>query len=212
MSSGSRGLRAACGITRTVLRLRICGGFGSSNAMSSCSVTRIGLTRHPRVHRVRPARQTTWPKKHAKCCFTRRYSVVCSGRCRSWWTGAPSGARWACRPMAGTRCKSKAWLLTVSDSAAWCHRPAWRLPCGAPVEVHTARLVTAWVGGRQGGVGRRRRLCATLSRREVRDGGSHRLRGAFFAFGSSSDRASDNAEPAASLISMGRTEPFSNKS
>jgi len=33
----------------------------------------------------------------AACCCTRRYSVVCSGRWRSWWTGAPSGARWGCR-------------------------------------------------------------------------------------------------------------------
>lgn len=26
----------------------------------------------------------------AVCCCTRRYSVVCSGRWLSWWTGAPS--------------------------------------------------------------------------------------------------------------------------
>jgi hypothetical protein len=42
-------------------------------------------------------------KKVAECCCTRRYSVVCLGRCRSQWTGPPSGARRGCRSMACTR-------------------------------------------------------------------------------------------------------------
>jgi hypothetical protein len=53
-----------------------------------------------------PVLAAVWAMKWAACCRTRRYSVVCSGRWRSWWSGrggagraahAPSraGRRWA---------------------------------------------------------------------------------------------------------------------
>jgi hypothetical protein len=41
--------------------------------------------------------------KLAACCCTKRYSVFSSGRWQSQPTGAPSGARWGCQPMACTR-------------------------------------------------------------------------------------------------------------
>jgi hypothetical protein len=39
-----------------------------------------------------PVLASVWAMKLAACCCTRRYSVVCSGRCRSQRSGAPSGA------------------------------------------------------------------------------------------------------------------------
>lgn len=52
-----------------------------------------------------PDQVSVCSKKLAACCCTMHhaYSMGCSGRCRSYWTGAPSGARWGCRPMACTR-------------------------------------------------------------------------------------------------------------
>jgi len=41
--------------------------------------------------------------KLTTCYCTRRYYVGYCGRCRSWWTGAPSGARWSCGPTAGAK-------------------------------------------------------------------------------------------------------------
>lgn len=53
-----------------------------------------------------PAAASACSKKMAACCCARRYSVVCSGRWRSQWSGAPSGALipgLGRRPMACTR-------------------------------------------------------------------------------------------------------------
>lgn len=56
----------------------------------------------PRHRKSRPVRvRTPWQvcaMRLAACCSPRQYSVVCSGRSRSSWTGAPSGARWGSRP------------------------------------------------------------------------------------------------------------------
>lgn len=62
----------------------------------------------------------------AGCVLLGWYSVVCSGRWRSQRTGAPSGARWGCRPMAcamgsrrGEPARSQAVLLaTIAQRVA----------------------------------------------------------------------------------------------
>jgi hypothetical protein len=50
-----------------------------------------------------PVLASVWAMKLAACGCTGRYSVVCSGRFRSSWSGAPSGALWGSRPTACTR-------------------------------------------------------------------------------------------------------------
>ena len=55
-----------------------------------------------------PVLGSVWAMKLAACCCTRRYSVVCSGRWRSYGTAARSGTRRGCCTVACTHCSRRA--------------------------------------------------------------------------------------------------------
>ena len=81
---------------------------GMGNDSTHCGTGRCGMTWSTRCAAVcamrrAPAASSAWAMKVAAYCCTRRYSVVCYGPWRLWWTGPPSGASWGCRLMACTQ-------------------------------------------------------------------------------------------------------------
>lgn len=146
LAAGIAGLyaavRAGCGSTgaepppdRHAPQHGPCARMPHSRKASKSSLTNWG--------RLAPVVASTWAKRVATCYCTMRYSVVCSGRCRSQWTGALSGA-WCCRQMACTR------LITHAQINAWIPVLVFAMLFGLSMDYEVflvCRMREQWDGG-----------------------------------------------------------------